>query len=69
MCTISAWCDEWEVPLNVNKCHIPQGVSKTMKFAHENCNTKLKELCAKDHDDTVSPLHNTVNKENNDGLH
>ncbi len=36
---ISAWCDRWEMPFNVNKCHILQSGNKKKK----NLNTKWVE--------------------------
>ncbi len=32
LCNISTWFDGWEMPFNVNKCHIPQMRTRNKKY-------------------------------------
>ncbi len=46
---ISAWSDRWEMPLNVNKCHILQVRTENKKYEHEMGGVKLKSIhCVED---------------------
>ncbi len=47
--TISAWCDRWGMPFNVNKCHILQVRTRNKKYEYEMGGVKLESVqCVKD---------------------
>jgi len=46
---ISAWSDRWNMPFNVNKCHILQVGTRNPKYDYEMCGLKLESVqCVKD---------------------
>ncbi len=46
---ISEWSQRWQMPLNVNKCHIPQVGTRNQKYEYEMNSTKLESVqCVKD---------------------
>ncbi len=46
---ISEWSQRWEMPFNVNKCHVLQVGTRNQKFDYEMNGTKIESvLCAKD---------------------
>ncbi len=46
---ISDWCQRWEMPFNVNKCHILQVGTRSLKVEYEMNGTKLESVqCVKD---------------------
>ncbi len=46
---ISEWSQRWEMPFNINKCHILQVCTRNQKFEYEMNGTKLESLqCVKD---------------------
>ncbi len=46
---ISAWSARWEMPFNVNKCHILQVGTRNLKYDYEMSSEKLKSVqCVKD---------------------
>ncbi len=46
---ISAWSDRWEMPFNVNKCHILQVGTRNKKYEYEMGEVKLENVhCVKD---------------------
>ena len=46
---ISEWSERWEMPFNVNKCHILQVGTRNRKFDYEMNGVKLKSIqCVKD---------------------
>ncbi len=49
LCKISAWSDRWEMPFNVNKCHILQVGTRNKKYEYEMGGVKLESVhCVKD---------------------
>ncbi len=47
--SISDWSQRWEIPFNVNKCHILQVVTRNKKFQYKMNGTKLESVqCVKD---------------------
>ncbi len=52
---ISKWCQRWEMPFNVNKCHILEVGTRSQKFDYEMNGTKLESVqCVKDIDVTIA---------------
>ncbi len=46
---MSTWSDRWEMPFNVNKCHILQMVTGDKKYEYEMGGVKLESVhCVKD---------------------
>ncbi len=46
---ISEWSERWEIPFNVNKCHILQIGTRNQKFEYEMNGTKFESVqCVKD---------------------
>ncbi len=41
---ISAWFDRWEMPFNVNKCHILQVGTRNQKYEYEMSGVKTETL-------------------------
>ncbi len=39
---ISVWSEKWEIPLNINECHILQIGSKNTKMECEMCGVQIK---------------------------
>ncbi len=52
---ISKWSQRWEIPFNVNKCHILQVGARNKKFEYEMNDTKRERVqCVKDLGVTVA---------------
>ncbi len=46
---ISEWSQRWEMPFNVNKCHVLRVGTKNQKFCYEMNGTKIESAqCVKD---------------------
>ncbi len=46
---ISKWSEKWNIPFNVNKCHILRVATRNQKFHHEINDVKLESVqCVKD---------------------
>ncbi len=53
---ISTWYDRWELPFNVNKCHILQMGTRNQKYEYEMSGVKLESVqCVKDLSVTIVP--------------
>ncbi len=54
---ISEWSDRWEMPFNVNKCHILQVGTRNKKYEYEMGGVKLESVyCVKDLGVTITAL-------------
>ncbi len=42
LCKISDWSVTWEMPFNINKCHILRDGSRNIKKYNERCAVKIK---------------------------